>query len=142
MIESNIRGQSAVLATIRVLVAFEAVTFLVAAALHLGLLLPFGLAEQPMLPAGIVEGFAGLFCAGSIYAIVTHQPWAWYAAMVANSFALSGVLLGMWSLASGYGPNTDLNGVYHLMMLVVLVACIVLLLTPSGKARLDDMSKR
>ena len=142
MIASNRRGQSAVIAAIRALAVFEAVTFLVAASLHLGLTLPFGLAEPPILPAAIVEGLAGLFCAGSVYALFTRRPKAWYAAMAANVFALCGVLLGMWALASGYGPSTALNGFYHRLMLVVLVASIALLLTPAGRVGLDDAAIR
>ncbi len=142
MVESHVRGQSVVAAAIRALVVFEAVTFLLAASLHLGVRLPFGLAEPPILPAAIVEGLAGLFCAGSAVAIFARKPWAWYAALAANVFALFGVLLGILALAGGYGPSTDLNGFYHRLMLVALVGCIVLLLTPAGRAGLDDAITR
>ncbi|HEV8190175.1 MAG TPA: hypothetical protein VGP82_01630 [Ktedonobacterales bacterium] len=138
MIASNVRGHSAVVAAIRILVVFEVITFLVAASLHLGVRLPLGLNEPRILPAAIVEGLAGLFCAGSAFAVIAQKGWAWYAAVGANVFALFGVLLGMWALTSGYGPSTDLSGFYHRMMLAVLVICIVLLLTPAGRAELDD----
>src|SRR5690242_12733435 len=98
MIDSHVRGQSAVVTAIRILVVFEAVTFLVAASLHLGATLPFGLSEPPILPAAIAEGLAGLFCAGSAFAVISRKPWAWYAAVASNVFALFGVLLGVWAL--------------------------------------------
>src|SRR5215467_2028538 len=91
MIESNMRGQSAVLTAIRVLVVFEAVTFILAASLHLGVTLPIGLAEPRILPAAVVEGLAGLVCAGSAVAVFTRRPSAWYAAVASNVFALFGV---------------------------------------------------
>lgn len=138
MIDSNLRGQSAIVTAIRILVVFEAVTFLVAASVHLGATLPFGLGEPRILPAAIVEGLAGLFCAGSVLAVIARKPWAWYAALAANIVALFGVLLGIAALASGNGPSTNLNGFYHRMMLVVLVVCIVLLLTPAGRTGLDS----
>jgi hypothetical protein len=150
MLESNVRsvrGQSAVPAAIRVLVVFEAVTFLLASSLHLGLgaTLPFGLVAPRIIPAAVVEGLAGLFCAGSAAAIFTRKPWAWYAAVAANTFALFGVLLGVWALALGLGPSTELNGVYHRMMLAALaalVACMLLLLTPAGRTGLDNAPDR
>lgn len=142
MIDSNVRGQAAVVTAIRVLLAFEAVTFLMAASLHLGATLPFGLSEPRILPAATAEGLAGLFCTGSALAVISRKPWAWYAAVASNVFALFGVLLGVWALASGYGPSTDLNGFYHRIVLAALVACIVLLLTPAGQAGLDDASSR
>src|SRR5215217_9269031 len=46
----------------------------------------------------------------------------------AHAFALGGVLLGMAALAVGAGPSTELNTVYHRVMLVALVAGLVLLL--------------
>jgi hypothetical protein len=142
MIDSDVRGQSVVVTAIRILVAFEAVTFLVAASLHLGVTLPFGLSEPRILPAAIAEGLAGIFCTGSAFAVLSRKPWAWYAAVAANVLALFGVLLGVWALASGYGPSTNLNGFYHRMVLAALVACIVLLLTPAGQAGLDDATSR
>ncbi len=138
MIDSNLHSQSAIVTAIRILVVFEAVTFLVAASVHLGATLPFGLGEPRILPAAIVEGLAGLICAGSAFAVIARKPWAWYAALAANIFALFGVLLGIAALASGNGPSTNLNGFYHRMMLVVLVVCIVLLLTPAGRTGLDS----
>ena len=139
MIETNTRNQSTLVVTaIRVLVVFEAATFSVAASIHLGATQPFGVSEPRILPAAIVEGLAGLFCAGSAFAVFTRKPRAWDAALAANLFALFGVTLGILALAIDYGPSTNLNGVYHRVMLFVLVVCILFLLTPSGRTKLAN----
>jgi hypothetical protein len=139
MIDTNTHSQSAIVITaIRALLVFEATTFLVAASVHLGATLPLGVGEPRILPAAIVEGLAGVFCAGGALAVIMRKPWAWYAALAANLFALFGVTLGILALAIGYGPSTSLNGAYHRVMLGVLVVCILLLLTPTGRSGLAD----
>lgn len=57
-------------------------------------------------------------------------------AVAAHAFALGGVLLGTVALAVGAGPSTELNTVYHRVMLVALVAVLALLLTPAGRSAL------
>jgi alkanesulfonate monooxygenase SsuD/methylene tetrahydromethanopterin reductase-like flavin-dependent oxidoreductase (luciferase family) len=54
-------------------------------------------------------------------------------ARYADACALGGVLLGVTALALGAGPSTDLNTMYHRVMLVGLVAVLTLLLTPAGR---------
>lgn len=49
---------------------------------------------------------------------------------------MAGVLLGIGALAAGLGPTTELNYVYHRVVLVVLVAGLALLLAPIGRAAL------
>ena len=114
-------------------------TFLVGALLHLGWRIPLGftvLAEPKILPATVVEGLCGLALAAAAIAVFARMSWAWTAAFAAHSFSLGGVLLGMGALAVGAGPSTELNAIYHRVMLVGLVAVLVLLLTPTGKAAL------
>src|SRR5215217_971776 len=56
------------------------------------------------------------------------------AVLAAHAFAFGGVLLGVTALALGADPSTDLNTMYHRVMLVGLVAVLALLLTPAGRA--------
>jgi hypothetical protein len=87
MIETITPRQTAVATVVRVLVVFETVAFLLAALLHLGARIPVGfaiLAADPILPAAIVEGLAGLVFAVGAYAVFTHTTWAWPAAIVAG----------------------------------------------------------
>jgi hypothetical protein len=144
MIQPNQR-QGAVATVVKVLVVFGAVTFLLAALVHLGARIPLGFAvisEPVIIPAAIVEGLAGLGLAVSAYALLTLRSWAWSAAIAANAFALGGVLLGMLALAAGRGPRTELNDVYHRVMVVVLLAGLVLLSTPSARAALGRGAKQ
>ena len=123
-------------AAIGVLAAVYAVTFLVGALLHLGVRIPAGaevLAESRIFPASVVEGLCGFFLAAGAYAALTGRTWAWPALIVAHGFALGGVLLGVAALAVGAGPSTELNEVYHRVMLVALAAGLVLLLAPVGR---------
>ncbi len=123
--------------TIGVLAALYAFTFLAGALLHLGVRIPLGftvLAEPRILPATIVEGLCGLFLAVGAYAALARKPWAWSAIIAAHAFALGGVLLGMVALAVGAGPSTELNTVYHRVVLAALVGGLVLLSTPAGRA--------
>ncbi len=123
-------------AAIGVLAAVYTVTFLVGALLHLGVRIPAGaevLAEPRIFPASVVEGLCGFFLAAGAYAALTGRTWAWPALIVAHGFALGGVLLGVAALAMGAGPSTELNEVYHRVMLVALAAGLVLLLAPVGR---------
>jgi len=130
---------------IGVLAVLYAVTFLTGTLLHLGVRIPLGfavLAEPRIIPATIVEGLCGLFLAVGAYAVLSHRTWAWPALTAAHAFALGGVLLGMVALAVGAGPSTELNTVYHRVMLVALAAGLVFLLTPVGRAVLGRGSQR
>jgi hypothetical protein len=124
---------------IGVLAALYAVTFFLGAVLHLGVRIPVGfavLAEPRIFPATIVEGLCGLFLAVGAYATLSRKAWAWPAVTAAHAFAMGGVLLGIAALAMGGGPSTELNTIYHRVMLVALAAGLVLLLTPAGRAAL------
>jgi hypothetical protein len=116
--------------TIRTLTLVVAITFLIAAALHIGLRIPFGfaaLAEPRIVPATIVEGTAGALLAIAAYGLFQYKPWGWTAAVTAHVFSILGVLTGMVALAMGRGPRTESNDIYHRVILVVLVAGLFLL---------------
>jgi hypothetical protein len=139
MVKILTRRQHAVATAVGVLAVFEAVVFFLGALLHLGVQIPvgFGVVMEPrILPAAIVEGLIGLFCTVSAYAVLAHRSWAWMAAIVAHAGAVAGILLGMIALAIGAGPRTELNDIYHRVMLLVAVTALILLLTPSAKAAL------
>ena len=132
------RGDALVTA-VGVLAALYSVTFFIGSLLHLGVRIPLGfavLAEPRIIPATIVEGLCGLFLAVGAYAVLARRTWAWPTVTAAHAFALGGVLLGIGALAVGAGPSTELNHIYHRVMLVALAAGLVLLLTPVGRAAL------
>jgi hypothetical protein len=141
MIETTTRRWTNVVTVISVLIVGEAITFLLAALLHLGVQFPLGFSEPQIIPAAIVEGLCGIFLAVSAYAVFARKTWAWTVAIAAHVFAVAGVLLGITALALGAGPSTEANTIYHRVILVVLVLVLVLLATPGAKAALGR-SKR
>ena len=134
MNETTSRRWPAVVTAISVLIVGEAITFLLAALLHLGIQFPPGFAEPQIIPATIVEGLCGIFLAVSAYAVLARRTWAWPVAIAAHIFAVAGVLLGIAALALGAGPSTEANTIYHRVILAVLVVVLALLLTPWPKA--------
>jgi hypothetical protein len=137
MIESTGDPRSGMKIAVGILSAVYAVTFFCGALLHLGVQIPLGaavLAEPTILPAAIVESLCGLALSIGAWAVLARWNRAWTAVFAAHAFALGGVLLGVTALALGAGPSTDLNTMYHRVMLVGLVAVLALLLTPAGRA--------
>src|SRR5215210_3600753 len=136
MIESTEDPRSAMKIAVGILSAVYAVTFFCGALVHLGVQIPLGaavLAEPTILPAAIVESLCGLALSFGAFAVFARWNRAWTAVFAAHAFALGGVLLGMGALAVGAGPSTELNSIYHRVMLVGLVAVLALLLTPAGR---------
>jgi hypothetical protein len=84
----------------------------------------------------IVEGLCGLFLTIDAYSVYARSTRAWTVVAAAHVFAVAGVLVGIAALAVGADPNTELNRVYHRAILVVLVAALILLLTPTIKEAL------
>ena len=134
MMKTTTRSFTTVVTVITVLMVGEALTFLLAALLHLGI--PLGFSEPRIIPAAIVEGLCGLFLAVSTYAVFARTTWAWGAALAAHLFAVAGVLLGIIALALGAGKSTVANTIYHRVILGVLIVVLVLLATPAARATL------
>src|SRR5438093_1021731 len=99
-------------AVLRVELVTAAVTFLLAAALHLGLHLA-AIAEPRIVPAAVVETLCALCLAVAALGVFAHATWAWSAALTAHLVSIAGVVLGIVALAAGLGPTTELNVVYH-----------------------------
>ena len=51
----------------------------------------------------------------------------WRIALITNLVALAGVVLGVGALAASAGPRTASNDLYHVIMLVLIAASLVLL---------------
>jgi hypothetical protein len=135
----DIYRRNGIATAIGILSAVYAATFFFGALLHLGVTIPLGFAvvEEPViLPATIVEGLCGVALAVAAFAVLTRRELAWPIALAAHAFALGGVLLGITALALGAGPSTELNSVYHRVIVVALVAVLALLLSPAGRSAL------
>src|SRR5215218_11255407 len=137
MIEHRSTNQgTGVAMAVGVLSAVYAATFFFGALLHLGIKVPLGftvLEEPRIIPATIVEGLCGLALAVTAFAVLARRNRAWTIALAAHAFALGGVLLGISALAVGAGPSTELNTIYHRVMVVALVAVLALLASPAGR---------
>ena len=123
-------------AAIGALVAAEAVVFILAALLHLGVPLPVGFSEPRILPAFVVETLIGLFFALSAFAVFVRKKWAWGATVGAHVFSIAGISLGMAAMTFSPGRGTEANESYHRVMMAVAVASIILLLMPGAKRAL------
>ncbi|HET7271939.1 MAG TPA: hypothetical protein VFI90_12730 [Rubrobacter sp.] len=140
MIEPTTDPRTGMTTAVGMLSAIYAATFFFGALLHLGVRIPLGsavVAEPRILPAAIVESLCGLALLICAFAVLTRARFARTAAFAANAFALGGVLLGVVALAAGGGPSTDLNTIFHRVMLVALVAVLALLVTSTGRTALS-----
>lgn len=135
---TRIQPAEGVANTVRVLVVIQAVIYLLAAALHLGLQTPLAAINlPPLLPAAIVEGSIGIFMVIVAVALFTRWPWAWTTAIVAHGYALLGVLVGILTLSGAFsgGPASTSHDIYyHMLMLLLIVFGLAFLLNPDGKA--------
>ncbi len=126
-------------AVLTVLILLEALTFFFFGFLHSGvrLSMDFAVLQEPrIIPATIVESLCGLLHSVSAFAVATRKSWSWTASVLAHTISIGGVLLGMAALALGAGPRTELNDIYHRIILIVLVVILIYLLTPAGKSAL------
>jgi hypothetical protein len=134
MIGASVPRRTAAVAALRVLIPFDMLALLFAGIVHLvGAHIPLGVAvfdEPPIIPAGIVEGAAGLIFALATYAVLAGRKWSWGAALTAHLFAIAGFLVGIVATRAG---TTPFNHDYHYVMLAVFVVGLVLLLMPGAR---------
>lgn len=100
-LNATTQGNGLLAGAFRLLMLFDTVALLFAAALHVeGARIPLGVAifaEPQIVPAAVVEGLAGLIFAVGAYAVFTGKPWAWLSAVIAHGVAIAGFILGLWS---------------------------------------------
>lgn len=138
--------QPLMLTILQVLIVFEAASLLLGSAAHLGGEIPLGVVtidEPRIIPATIVEAICGLSLAFAGWSIFTRQRWAWTAGIGAHTIALGGVLLGVVATTLGGGPRSELNDIYHQVMIATLTAGFLLLSTTDVKVALgrDEVAR-
>ena len=116
------------------------VSFLVGALTHAGVRLPLGFTtidEPTIVPAAIVEGIISAGFAVAAFAELTRSRYARLAFRLSLRLGIAGVLLGMLALALGRGPRTELNDVFHVAVLIVMLLAVRLTWTmgPGGGCR-------
>lgn len=108
--------------TIRLFLLLEGVSFLIAAAIHSGLMTTVDRNQG----ATIAESTIGV-----VLLIGYGLSWLWPAqtrifGIVAQTFALLGTLIGVYVVLIGVGPNTIPDIIYHFAILAVLVWGLVI----------------
>ena len=108
--------------TLPLLMLVEAATFIMAAAVHAGLLI----AGYEHREARIAESVIALvLLAGAALAWIRPQS-VRVAGIAAQGFALFGTLVGIFTIAIGIGPRSALDIVYHVAIVSVLAWGLVL----------------
>lgn len=106
--------------TLRFVLAAAALSLLVAAALHAGLILPGRFDEAAMYETGVavvlLVGF-GLTFLG--------PAWARWGGLAASIVALAGASIGLYMAVRGFAPNTALDIVYHVALIALLLVAVV-----------------
>ena len=115
----------------RLVLLLAAISFFAAAALHRGMFVE-GHEHAPAATAEIVIG-AVLLAALALSWL--PSPWPRRAALAAQAFAVLGVVVGLVTIAVGVGPQSTLDVVYHLAMLVVLLVGLMLSRPAPGNER-------
>jgi hypothetical protein len=106
--------------------AGNATIFFFGAVQHAGVAIgPFH--EPKIVAAAIVETVCGVSLLWGAVALFRNWKRSWGTAVIANSIAWGGVLLGMAALAVGAGPRTASNDLYHRMMLILIAAATLIL---------------
>jgi heme A synthase len=101
---------------VRLLLLFEASTFVAAATIHFGALLE-GYGHRK---AGIAETVIAIVLLAGLALTWRASPWPRRAAIGAQAFAIVGVLVGLFTIAIGVGPRTAGDIAYHVGILAVL----------------------
>jgi len=102
---------------IRAFLLAEAATFIIAAAIHAGLLISGYEHREARIAESII---AAVLLAGAALAWI-RPAWTRAAGLFAQGFALFWTLVGIVTIAAGIGPRTPVDVAYHIAIVAVLV---------------------
>jgi hypothetical protein len=105
---------------LRRIMAVAAVSLLAVAALHAGLVIPGRFDDAAIYEAGVA---AVLFVGLGVTFL--GPAWARWGGLVATVLALAGATVGLYMALRGLAPNTVLDIVYHVALIALLLAAIV-----------------
>lgn len=102
---------------IRLFLIIEAACFIIAGAIHSGLLVAIDIHHQ----AAIAESIIGV-----VLLLGFALTWIWpgqtqLIGLIAQTFAALGTLVGVSTIIAGFGPRTAPDLVFHIAILAVLV---------------------
>jgi len=105
---------------LRWIMAIAALSLLVAAALHAGLVLPGPFNDAAMYETGV----ASVLIVGLGLTFI-EPAWARWGGLGASVLALAGASIGLYIALRGLGPNTVADIVYHVALIALLLVGIV-----------------
>jgi hypothetical protein len=108
------------LTMLRWIMGVAAISLLAAASLHAGLVIPGRFDQAAMYETGV----AAILLIG-LGLTLLGPGWARWGALVAIVLALGGASIGLYLALRGIAPNTMLDIVYHLGLLGLLLAGLV-----------------
>lgn len=107
---------------IRGFMAFEALTFVIAALIHLAVIPVSGYAHSA---AGTAESVIAAVLIIGLIVSFTMPAQTRIVGLVAQGFALLGTLAGLTFIAVGIGPQTTPDVVYHIGIVLVLILGLI-----------------
>jgi hypothetical protein len=108
------------LSYVRWIMAVEAISLLVAAALHAGIVI-----SGPLDQAAYYEsGIAVILTIGLALTFLRPGPARW-SALATQAVALAGACIGLYLALRGLGPNTVPDIVYHFALVALLVIGLI-----------------
>jgi hypothetical protein len=115
--------------TIRLIMLFEAASFVVAALVHSGVLIQGY--EHP--EARTAEGVIAIVLLVGVALTWIRPVWTRQAGLAAQGFALLGTLVGVFTIAIGVGPRTVPDVAYHIGIVIILMWGLII----AARARAD-----
>lgn len=119
---------------VRTLIGATAGSLLIASMVHSGLLVE-GYRHQQ---AATAEGVVAIAMLVGLALTWTPPPWPRRAAVGAFGFGLLGTLVGMFTIVIGVGPRTTPDVVYHIALLVALIAGLLVALRAAPGSRVQS----
>lgn len=126
-----VKGMYATRPTLRLFLLLEGASFVLAALVHFGVI-PVG---DPHRSAAIAESLIGTVLLVALALTLVLPDLTHGIAIVAQSFAVLGTLVGVFTIAIGVGPRTLPDLIYHATILLVLASGLVIALRASGARR-------
>jgi hypothetical protein len=101
---------------------FEAATFVIAALIHSGVLVAGY--EHPQ--ARIAESVIAAVLLIGLISTWIRPAWMRKAGLAAQGFALIGTLVGVFTIIVGVGPQTAVDIIYHVAIIIVLICGLLI----------------
>lgn len=121
MREPSVRLRSAGMTRmLRWILGVGALSLLAAAALHAGIVIPGRFDQAALYETGV----AAVLLVGAGLTFI-GPAWARWGGLAATVLALAGATIGLYMALRGVAPNTVLDIVYHVALLALLLAGIV-----------------